>query len=90
MAEPIIADNKDPANGLMEHYAAILANFKCRMTLREAEDAYSLDHGELRAAIENGLIKYFQAGKTQYRVGPMHLAEYIEKHRTIQNEPLPS
>jgi len=90
MANQIIADNRDPTNSLLEHYASILANFNSRMTLREAEDAYTLDHGELRAAIENGRIKYFKAGKTQYRVGPMHLAEYIEKYRTFQNDPLPS
>ena len=82
--------NKDPADELMRHYAAILANFKCRMPLREAEQAYNLTNGELRAAIDNGLIKFFKAGNTQYRVGPMHLAEYIEKHRTYQNDPLPS
>lgn len=90
MTEPIIADSRDPTHDLLGSYAAILANFKCRMTLREAEDEYGLDHGELRAAIENGLIKFFRAGKTQYRVGPMHLAEYIVKHRTFKNDPLPS
>ena len=90
MTEPIIADSRDPTHDLMGSYAAVLANFQSRMTLREAEEAYDLTHGELRAAIDNGQIKYFRAGKTQYRVGPMHLAEYIAKYRTFQNDPLPS
>lgn len=90
MAENIVANNKDPTESLLTHYAAILANFKCRMTLREAEDAYSITHGELRGAIEQGKIRFYKVGKTQYRVSPQFLAEYIEKYRTFQNDPLPS
>ena len=74
----------------MRNYAAILANFRTRMTLREAEEAYALTHGELRAAIDGGLIRFYKAGKTQYRVSPAFVAEYIERYRTFQNEPLPS
>lgn len=82
--------NKDPTADLLAHYAAILANFKCRMTLREAEAAFNLTHGELGAAIKQGKIRYYKVGKTQYRVSPQFLAEYVEKHCTFQNEPLPS
>lgn len=89
MPDNTLPEKRSPTEELMADYSAILANFKCRMTLREAEDAYTLDHGELRAAIDKGHIKYFKAGKTQYRVGPMHLAEYIEKYRTLQNDPSP-
>lgn len=82
--------NIEPAEDLIAYYAAILANFKCRMTLREAEDAYSITHGELKAAIEEGKIRYYKAGKTQYRLSPVFLAEYIENYCTFCNDPLPS
>lgn len=88
MPTSIIPQEEYVNQGLMEHYAAVLADFKCRMPLRKAEEAYNLENGELRAAIDNGLIRYYPAGKTQYRVGPMQVAEYIEKHRTLQKEPL--
>ena len=89
MAESIIADNKDSTTELMRHYAHILANFKQRMPLRKAEREFNLENGELRAAIDNGLIRYYKAGKTQYRVCYEFVAEYVEKHCTFQNEPLP-
>lgn len=89
MPSKIVA-NRDPAEDLIAHYAAILANFKCRMTLREAEDTYNITHGELKAAIDEGKIRYYKAGKTQYRLSPAFLAEYIEKHCTFCNDPLPS
>lgn len=91
MATQIIADNKDPTYDLLQRYAAILANFAQRMTLRKAEEEYSLTHGELRAAVEQGKIRYYKVGKSeQYRVSPQFVAEYIERYRTFQNDPLPS
>ena len=85
----ISVPNKDPANGLVAECVSILANFSCRMTLREAETRYRLAHGELTAAIEQGKIRYYKVGKTQYRVSPQFIAEYIEHFKIFQNEPLP-
>lgn len=91
MATQIITDNKDPTYELLQHYAAILANFLERMTLRDAEEAYNLSHGELRAAVDQGLIRYYKVGKSeQIRVSPQFMAEYIENYKTFQNDPLPS
>ena len=84
-----IVSNKDPANDLVGHYAAILANFSCRMTLREAEAKYRLQHGELTAAIEQGKIRFYKAGKTQFRVSPQFVAEYIEQFKIFQKDSLP-
>lgn len=84
-----ILSNKDPTEDLLTHYASILANFSCRMTLREAERRYRLTNGELNGAIQQGKIKYYKAGRTQYRVSPAFVAEYIERYCTFQNDPLP-
>ena len=59
------------------------------MPLRTAEDRFKLAHGELRAAIANGQIRYYRVGRTQFRVSPLFVAEYIERYKTYQNEPLP-
>ena len=77
----------------MEHYANILAEFQSRMTLREAERRYGLMNGELGAAIAQGKIRYYKAGKSSrrgYQVSPAQVAEYIERYRTFQNDLLPS
>lgn len=83
MSHPIV-----PEGGL--DVAATLDGWTQRMPLREAEDRYGLEHGELRGAIERGEISYYTAGKTQFRVSPAFVAEYIQAYRTHRNEQIPS
>lgn len=89
MATDIVTNNKDPISGLMEYYASILSNFKCRMSLNEAESYYKFSHGELKAAIEAGKCKAYPCG-SRYKVSHAFVAEYIETYCTYQATPLPS
>ena len=81
--------NKDPTSELVAHYANILANFKERMSLNQAERTYSMHPGELRVAIDNGWCRYYKRG-SRYQVCHQFIAEYIEKHCISQCEELPS
>ena len=90
MAENIVTEDMDSTDELKAHYDSVLNNFMCRMPLRKAEDMYGMERGELKAAIEQGKIRFYKVGKTQYRVTPEFIAEYIEKYCTFQNVPLPS
>lgn len=72
------------------HYAAVLDGFTHRMSLAAAEDAYGLQHGTLRGAIERGELRYYKTSANRFRVSPQFVAEYIERFCTFQNDPIPS
>ena len=89
MATPIVPDGRSPTSELMDSYADILAKFKNRMSLHQAEEYYDLTHAELRAAIDDGKCRFYKRG-SRYQVCHEFIAEYIERYCTFQNKPLPS
>lgn len=88
MPDNTLPESRSPTEEMMAHYSAILANFKDRMSLTQAEELYDMTHGELKAAIDNGKCRFYKCG-TRYKVSHQFIGEYIEKWCTHQNEPLP-
>lgn len=90
MASKSISDNKDPTNALIEHYAAFLADYRMRMTPRQADRLIGRRSNTVLGAIQRREIRYYRNG-SRYEVTPIALAEWLEKYdRPIEPDPLPS
>ena len=90
MANQIITDNKDPTKDLISHYAAFLADYRCRMTPRQADSYIGKRANTVLGAIKRREIRYHVNG-SRYEVTPMALAEWLEAYdRPIEPDPLPS
>ena len=81
--------NKDPTSELITHYAEVIADFKCRMTPRQADAYLGLKANTVLGAIERREIRHIRNG-TRYQVTPAFLAEWIENYKVVQTDPLPS
>ena len=90
MANQIITDNKDPTYSLLEHYAAFLADYRLRMTPRQADRYIGKKSNTVLGAIERREIRYHKNG-SRFEVTPLALAEWLEKYDPpIEPDPLPS
>lgn len=90
MANQIIADNNDPTSSLLEHYAAFLADYRLRMTPRQADKYIGKKSNTVLGAIKRKEIRYRENG-SRYEVTPLALAEWLEKYDPpIEPDPLPS
>ena len=88
MPKEMVPEVRDPCIAVAMQ-ASILANFQCRMGIREAAEYIGVTDKEIRSAIETGKIRYYKVGKGSKRLSPAFLAEYVSKYKTFQNTPLP-
>lgn len=90
MATQIIADNKDPTYDLLQHYAAFLADYRSRMTPRQADKYLGKKANTVLGAIQRKEIRHYRNGN-RFEVTPIFLAEWLEKYdQPIEPDPLPS
>ena len=90
MPKPIIPDNKDPTYQLLEGYAAFLADYRMRMTPRQADRFIGKKSNTVIGAIKRKEIRYYENG-SRFEVTPLALAEWLKKYdQPIEPDPLPS
>ena len=88
MPENIIPDAEQLSAQMVAEYVDILANFRCRMTPREADAYLGIKHDSILGACKRKEIEHSMAG-SGYRVTPKALAIYVRDHLTIKADPLP-
>lgn len=88
MPDRIIQDATKLTADMVAEYVDILANFRQRMSTREAEAFLGLKHNTIRGACIRKEIEYTQVGNS-YRVTPKALAEYVRDNLTVKPDPLP-
>lgn len=67
--------------------AEVLADFRSRMTPREADKYLGVRANTVRGAIERGEIEYIRIG-TRCAVTPAALAEWVERYLVVRPDPL--
>ena len=86
---PEIVHDKEPTRGLLEHYAAFLADYRLRMTPRQADRYIGKKSNTVLGAIQRKEIRYYENG-SRYEVTPIALAEWLERYdKPIEPDPLP-
>ena len=89
MPETIVPQAGDTVTNLLEYYATFLADYRCRMTPRQADKYIGKASNTIRGAIERKEIRYYKNG-SRYEVTPLAIAEWLDKYdRPIEPEPLP-
>ena len=89
MPTQIVTDNKELTTSLLEHYAAFLADYRERMTPRQADKYIGKRANTVLGAIQRKEIKHYKNG-SRYEVTPLALAEWLEKYdRPVEPDPLP-
>lgn len=82
--------NRDPTEGLLEQYAAFLADYRLRMTPRQADKYIGKKANTVLGAILRKEIRYYENG-SRFEVTPLALAEWLMRyHPPVEPEPLPS
>ena len=82
--------NKDPTEALLTYYAAFLADYRLRMTPRQADRYIGKQSNTVLGAILRKEIRHYKNG-SRYEVTPMALAEWLLKYDPpIEPDPLPS
>lgn len=90
MATAIVPDGRSPTSELLEHYAAFLADYRLRMTPRQADKYIGKQANTVLGAIKRKEIRYYEHG-SRFQVTPLALAEWLEKYdKPIEPDPLPS
>lgn len=73
---------------MVAEYVDVLANFRSRMTPRDADRLLGIKANTIRGACERHEIEYTRSGKG-YRVTPRALAAYVKDYLTTYPDPLP-
>lgn len=89
MTDEIVPDGTDIAAELVKHYAMFLADFRERMTPRQADRYLRMPSNTVLGAIQRGEIQHYKRGN-RYQVTPIALAKWLERYdKPIEPNPLP-
>lgn len=88
MPKNTIAEPADWMGQMLHHYVQLLADYKCRMSPREADRYIGRKADTIRGAIERGEIRYYKSGKG-YEVTPIAIAEWLDTYcKPVEPNPL--
>ena len=79
----------DPVTSTLQNYLALLADYKARMTPRQADRYIGKKSNTILGAIEREEIRYYTNGKG-YEVTPLAIAEWLDTYcKPHEPRPLP-
>ena len=82
--------DKEPTEDLLTYYASFLADYRLRMSPRQADKYIRKKSNTVLGAIQRKEIRHYKNG-SRYEVTPLALAEWLLKYdKPIEPDPLPS